>query len=192
MRVLIIGSGRLGRSIADRLLAKDEQRMVFRSHEHQITFIEVREDRCLELEARYNVPIYQGGRVSAIVRQNKEILGQRRIEVDESVDNVRAATVSAYSQLNAAVANTTAGEAQLRAARLALEGSVEERRVGQRTTLDVLRAQQDVIDAQLLLTGSRRDSIVAGYPGRMPAPPALPDSASTERLLRLALEEDLG
>ena len=113
--------------------------------------------------ARLNVPIYQGGRVSATIRQNKEILGQRRIEVDESVDNVRAATVSAYSQLNAAIANTTAGEAQLRAARLALEGSVEERRVGQRTTLDVLRAQQDVIDAQLLLVGSRRDSIVAGY-----------------------------
>ena len=51
MRVLIIGGGRLGQSIADRLLAKDEHRMVFRSHEHQITFIEKDETVCSTLEA---------------------------------------------------------------------------------------------------------------------------------------------
>jgi amino acid transporter len=60
MRVLIIGGGRLGRNIADRLLAKDEHRMVFRSHEHQITFIESDPAVCDELEARYAVPIFQG------------------------------------------------------------------------------------------------------------------------------------
>jgi amino acid transporter len=60
MRVLIIGGGRLGRNIADRLLAKDEHRMVFRSHEHQITFVEKDEAACKVLEARYSVPIYQG------------------------------------------------------------------------------------------------------------------------------------
>lgn len=60
MRVLIIGGGRLGQSIADRLLAKDEHRMVFRSHEHQITFIEKSDEVCSALEARYGVPIYHG------------------------------------------------------------------------------------------------------------------------------------
>ncbi len=60
MRVLIIGGGQLGLSIADRLLAKDEQRLVFRSHEHQITFIELDEERCSYLEARYGVPIFHG------------------------------------------------------------------------------------------------------------------------------------
>ncbi len=60
MRVLIIGGGRLGQSIADRLLAKDEHRMVFRSHEHQITFIEKSDATCAELEARYSVPIFHG------------------------------------------------------------------------------------------------------------------------------------
>ncbi len=60
MRVLIISGGRLGQNIADRLLAKDEFRLVFRAGEHQVTFIEEDETRCREIEQRYNVPIYQG------------------------------------------------------------------------------------------------------------------------------------
>jgi outer membrane protein len=113
--------------------------------------------------ARLRVPIYQGGRVSATVRQRKEVLGQRRIEVDQTVDNVRAAVFSAYSELESAKASVEAGIVQERAAKLGLEGTVEERKVGQRTTLDVLRSQQDVIDAQVTLSTSRRDVIVAGY-----------------------------
>ncbi len=113
--------------------------------------------------ARLAVPIYQGGSVSAKVRQNKEVLGQRWIEVDETVDSVRAAIVSAFSQLQAARASSEANQSQLRAANLALQGSVEERKVGQRTALDVLRAQQDVINAQVSLANSQRDSVVAAY-----------------------------
>lgn len=116
-----------------------------------------------QVTARLTVPIYQGGRVSAEVRQGKETLGQRRIEVDRSVDQVRAAVVSAFSQLEAARASVVANEAQLRAAQLALQGAVEERKVGQRTTLDVLNTQQQVIDAQIALASSRRDVVVAGY-----------------------------
>lgn len=60
MRVLIIGGGRQGRNIADRLIARDDVRLLFRSAEHQITFIEEDEHRCDELEQRYHVPIFQG------------------------------------------------------------------------------------------------------------------------------------
>jgi amino acid transporter len=60
MNILIIGGGNLGTNIADRLLKKDEFRMVFRSAEYQITFIEKDDDRCEKLEKRYNVPIFQG------------------------------------------------------------------------------------------------------------------------------------
>jgi len=132
------------------------QRRYNQSFEGQIT-------DSASVTAQLRVPIYQGGRVSAEVRQRKETLGQRWIEVDQSVDSVRAAVVSAYSQLQAAQASVEANNAQLRAARLALQGSVEERRVGQRTTLDVLRAQQDVINAQVSLANSERDVIVASY-----------------------------
>ncbi len=115
--------------------------------------------------ARLSVPIYQGGRSSAIVRQNKEILGQRRIEVDISVDEVRAAVVSAYSQYDSAKSNVQALRTGLQANRLALQGAIEERRVGQRTTLDVLDTEQDVLITQIALAEAERNVIVAGYAG---------------------------
>ena len=83
--------------------------------------------------------------------------------MDQSVDNVRAAVVSAYSQYQGSVAAVQANEEQLRAARLALQGAVEERKVGQRTTLDVLNTQSQVISAQISLSNSSRDVKVAGY-----------------------------
>jgi Trk K+ transport system NAD-binding subunit len=70
MRVLIISGEKQGQNIADRLLAKDEYRMMFRSAEHQVTFIEEDETLCKELEQRYNVPIYQGnGTKKELLRQ---------------------------------------------------------------------------------------------------------------------------
>ena len=113
--------------------------------------------------AQVTIPIYQGGRNSSVVRQNKEILGQRRIEVDSARDQVRAAVATSWAQLQAARANITGYQAQVQAAKLALNGVSEERNVGQRTTLDVLNAQADVISAQILLVGSQRDEVVAGY-----------------------------
>nr|WP_304502390.1 TolC family outer membrane protein [Aurantimonas sp. HBX-1] len=113
--------------------------------------------------AQLTIPIYQGGRASSVVRQAKEVLGQRRIEVDNARDQVRAAVATSWAQLQAARANITGYQSQVQAARLALNGVIEERNVGQRTTLDVLNAQADVISAQILLAGSQRDEVVAAY-----------------------------
>ncbi|MBO0905693.1 TolC family outer membrane protein [Jiella sonneratiae] len=113
--------------------------------------------------AQITIPIYQGGAASSLVRQYKETLGQRRIEVDSTRDEVRAAVASSWAQLEAAKANITGYQAQVRAARLALQGVIEERNVGQRTTLDVLDSQADLISAQILLVGSERDEVVAAY-----------------------------
>ncbi len=60
MRVLIIGGGNQGSNIADRLLKQDEFRMVFRSAEYQITFVEEDEARSEELGRRFNVPVLHG------------------------------------------------------------------------------------------------------------------------------------
>lgn len=109
------------------------------------------------------VPIYQGGRASATVRQSKESLGQARIEVDVSRDQVRAAVTSAWTQYTAAREAVDANRQVISAAQLALNGVIEERNVGQRTTLDVLNAQQDVIDAQINLANAERDVVVASY-----------------------------
>lgn len=60
MQVLIIGGGNQGMNIADRLIKQDEFRMMFRSAEYKVTFVEQDEARCEELERRYSVPIFQG------------------------------------------------------------------------------------------------------------------------------------
>lgn len=113
--------------------------------------------------ATLTVPIYQGGRTSAQVRQSKESLGQARIEVDVQRDQVRAAVTSAWSQYMAARESVEANRALISAAQLALNGVIEERNVGQRTTLDVLNAQSDVIDAQINLANAEREVVVASY-----------------------------
>ncbi len=113
--------------------------------------------------ATLTIPIYSGGRTSAQVRQSKESLGQARIQVDVSRDQVRQAVVSAWTQYVAAQQSVAANREQVAAQQLALNGVIEERNVGQRTTLDVLNAQADVINAQIALVSSQRDVVVASY-----------------------------
>lgn len=110
-----------------------------------------------------SVPLYQGGQASSQVRQNKQTLAQRRVEVDQSRDEVRAQVVSAWTQLQSARANLAANRSQVSAAQLALEGVIEERNVGQRTQLDVLDSQSVLLQAQELLVTSRRAEVAAGY-----------------------------
>src|SRR5690606_5929225 len=113
--------------------------------------------------ATLTIPIYTGGRGDALVRQAKETLGQARIEVDVSRDQVRNAVASAWTQYTAAREGVDANRALVSAAQLALNGVIEERNVGQRTTLDVLNAQNDVITAQINLVTAERDVVVASY-----------------------------
>ena len=113
--------------------------------------------------ATLTIPIYQGGRASAQVRQSKEELGQARIEVDVSRDQVRAAVTSAWTQYTAGSEVVAANRELVSAAQLALDGVIEERNVGQRTTLDVLNAQADVIGAQINLVSAERDVVVSSY-----------------------------
>ena len=113
--------------------------------------------------AALSVPIYQGGRASATVRRSKESLGQARIDVDVSRDQVRRSVASAWAQYQASRESVAANREVVSAAQLALNGVVEERNVGQRTTLDVLNAQADVTSAQISLASAERDVVVASY-----------------------------
>jgi outer membrane protein len=113
--------------------------------------------------ATLTIPIYSGGRTSALVRQSKESLGQARIEVDVNRDQVRQAVTSAWTQYIAAQQSVAANREVIAAAQLALNGVIEERNVGQRTTLDVLNAQNAVISAKINLASSEHDVVVASY-----------------------------
>ncbi|MBQ9354007.1 MAG: TolC family outer membrane protein [Phyllobacterium sp.] len=109
------------------------------------------------------IPIYSGGRTPALVRQAKETAAQRRIEVDVTRDSVRQAIAKAWSQLEAAKASIVAQKAVISAAQLALNGVIEERKVGQRTTLDVLNQQAQVLSGQIALAQAEHDSVVTSY-----------------------------
>jgi outer membrane protein len=113
--------------------------------------------------ARLTVPIYQGGGPSAAVRQAKQTATQRRFEVEQARDIVRANVVVAWGSLEAARAQITAAQVQVEAAETALTGVREEARVGQRTTLDVLNAQQQLLNARVDLISAQRDRVVQSY-----------------------------
>ncbi|MBX3596165.1 MAG: TolC family outer membrane protein [Rhizobiaceae bacterium] len=119
--------------------------------------------RSAQIGAQLSIPIYQGGRTSAAVRQAKESLGKARIDVDVNRDTVRNAVASAWASYVSATEGVRAQRAVAEAARLALNGVIEERNVGQRTTLDVLDAQADVIEAQINLVSDEHDVVVASY-----------------------------
>ena len=110
-----------------------------------------------------SVPIYQGGQEYSLIRQSKETLGQKRIDLETARDQVQANVVQFWGQLDAAKAQIQATQAQVTAAEIALNGVREEARVGQRTTLDVLNAQQELVNARVALVTAQRDRVVASY-----------------------------
>jgi outer membrane protein len=109
------------------------------------------------------VPIYQGGSEYSTIRQSKETLGQQRLNLDINRDQARATVVQSWGQLDAAKAQIEATTAQVNAAEIALNGVREEARVGQRTTLDVLNAQQELVNARVALVTAQHDRVVASY-----------------------------
>jgi outer membrane protein len=110
-----------------------------------------------------SVPIYQGGAEYASIRQSKEVVGQKRFDLDSVRDQVRAGVVEAWGLVTGTKGQIAAALAQTKAARDALNGVLQEARAGQRTTLDVLNAQQELVNAQVMLAGTQRDRVVTSY-----------------------------
>lgn len=112
---------------------------------------------------RLTVPFYSGGEVEARVRQAKQTHVQRLQEIEQARTEVQAQVVTAWSQLQAAKAAVESDEVAVAANRVALAGVREEERVGQRTLLDVLNAEQELLNAEVTLVTDRRNVVVASY-----------------------------
>ncbi|WP_455479931.1 TolC family outer membrane protein [Bartonella sp. B23] len=110
-----------------------------------------------------SVPIFEGGRTSAQIRQSKEQLGQARLQLDLAHSNTRQALTSAWFQLEGAHASVVAYRESVRAAKIALKGRIQENRVGQATTLDVLNSRTQLINAQIALAMAEHNAVVASY-----------------------------
>ena len=113
--------------------------------------------------AQVNVPIYQGGAEYSLIRQSKETLAQQRLNLELTRDQTRANTVTAWGQLVAGKAQVASAQSQVTASEIALNGVREEAKAGQRTTLDILNAQQALVNARVALVTAQHDRVVASY-----------------------------
>lgn len=122
-----------------------------------------RRSESASITGRLNVPLFQRGEVASRIRESRQTLLQRQLEVEQARYQVRAAVASAWSQLQSIKAQLESDRAQVRANQVALNGVREEAKVGQRTTLDVLDAEQEYLNAQVTLVGTLRDRVIATY-----------------------------
>ncbi len=110
-----------------------------------------------------NVPIYDGGTAASQTRQAKELTSQSRMVLEQVRNQTRTAVVSAWVSNEGTKVALTAAESEVRAAGIALQGVRREAAGGQRTTIDVLNAQQDLTNARTRLIQSQRDRVIASY-----------------------------
>ena len=112
---------------------------------------------------RVSVPLYPAGETQARVRQSKHTHVSRLQEIEQNRTEVQATVVSSWSTLVASRAQLVSDRAQVAATRVALAGVREEERVGQRTLLDVLNAEQEALNAEVSLVTTQRNLVVASY-----------------------------
>ncbi|MCP4935930.1 MAG: TolC family outer membrane protein [bacterium] len=115
------------------------------------------------VKGTFTMPFYAGGEISSRVRQAKQTVLRRRRELQAAKRKVRAYVVSSWGQVSSIIAQLEADRSQVKATKTALDGVQEEEKVGQRTVLDVLDAQQEYLDAQVALAITQRDLVVGRY-----------------------------
>jgi outer membrane protein len=110
-----------------------------------------------------NVPIYDGGLAASQTRQAKEVASQSRLVLEQVRNQSRTAVVSAWVSNEGTKIALSAAESEVRAADVALQGVRREAQGGQRTTIDVLNAQQDLTNARSRQIMAQRDRVIASY-----------------------------
>lgn len=132
------------------------------SHQDEVSSEDTETDSA-SIIAQVSIPIYQQGSVSSRVRAAKQISSQRRVEIEEERRRAEQVAVSSWEALMTAQAQIRSFESAVASAEIALEGVRQENEVGARTILDILDAEQELLDAQVSLVGAQRDEVVAAY-----------------------------
>jgi TolC family type I secretion outer membrane protein len=134
------------------------------SHTHaEDTSSTIDENDTSEISATVSVPLYQSGSVYSQVRQAKQVNNQRRIQIEEARRNVVESVTQAWENLTTARARIVSRREQVRANEIALDGVIQEAAVGARTTLDILDAEQELLDARVALVQAERDEYVSAF-----------------------------
>lgn len=116
-----------------------------------------------QLTLQYSLPLYSGGQLAALSRQAEAQLNINRALLAQQGRVISDAVGSAWAQLMVARAQVAAGQQQVRAAKLAFDGTVEEANLGARTTLDVLNAEQELLNARTSALDAQTSAYVAVY-----------------------------
>jgi len=117
----------------------------------------------LQATLNVSVPLYEGGGTYSRVRAQKHTYGQRRIEADQARRDSLESANKGWEDLVAARARTKSYQSQIRASEMALAGVEEEAKVGSRTVLDVLDAEQELFDARVNMVKAQHDELVAAF-----------------------------
>lgn len=120
-------------------------------------------DRAAQLGLRFTLPLYQGGAPVARIRQAQERRAQALEQVTEAERQVIAQARSAYAVWQSSLQVIASSEIAVNANKLSLEGVRAENSVGNRTILDILNAEQELLNSQVTLVTARRDAYVAGF-----------------------------
>lgn len=121
------------------------------------------ESESMQATLNLSVPLYEGGGTYSRVRAQKHTYGQRRIEADQARRDSLETATRGWEDLQAARARTRSYESQTRASEMALAGVEEEAKVGSRTVLDVLDAEQELFDARVNTVRAQHDEMVAAF-----------------------------
>lgn len=121
------------------------------------------ESTVLAAEVQLSIPIYQSGAEYSLIRQAKETANRARLLVDSTRREVVDSAASAYEDYQTALARIESLKSEVKSSEIALEGVQQEATVGARTVLDVLDAEQELLDGQVSLVQAERDAIVASY-----------------------------
>jgi len=115
------------------------------------------------ISAQVTIPLYQAGGVESRVREQKQLVGQRRNELDQARRTAIQDASTSWEALDTARAQIESFTAQVASNKVALDGVIQEQQVGLRTVLDVLDAQQEVLNSEVSLVTAQRDEVVAAY-----------------------------
>lgn len=110
-----------------------------------------------------DVPLYRAGNTASKVRESKYIAGQARININAVKRDVVRATTQAWENYQSTQASLASLEEQVKASALALEGVRYEEQAGTRTILDVLNAEQELLDARVSVVTAKKNLIDASY-----------------------------
>jgi outer membrane protein len=116
-----------------------------------------------QIGVRATIPLYQGGQPAAQIRQAQALLGQAQEQEIAAEREAIAQTRASYASWRASLDVIAASERAVAANELSLEGVRAENSVGNRTILDILNAEQELLNSKVQLVTARRNAYVAGF-----------------------------